>query len=73
MGLFSNLNLGGTLSGVLSSLQSAAVPAMVNAVLEQTQYHDSTAWSPRWKRAGSGRRCSPGSATAATCRSPRIS
>jgi uncharacterized protein YidB (DUF937 family) len=40
MGLFSNLNLGGTLSGVLSSLQSAAVPALINAVLEKTQYHD---------------------------------
>jgi uncharacterized protein YidB (DUF937 family) len=40
MGLFSNLNLGDTLSGVLSSLQSAAVPALINAVLEKTQYHD---------------------------------
>ncbi len=40
MGLFSNLNLGDTLSGVLGSLQSAAMPALINAVLEKTQYHD---------------------------------
>ena len=40
MGLFSNLNLGDALSGVLNSLQSAAVPALINAVLEKTQYHD---------------------------------
>ena len=40
MGLFSNLNLGDTLSGVLSSLQSSAMPALINAVLEKTQYHD---------------------------------
>jgi uncharacterized protein YidB (DUF937 family) len=40
MGLFSNLNLGDTLSSVLSSLQSSAMPALINAVLEKTQYHD---------------------------------
>jgi uncharacterized protein YidB (DUF937 family) len=40
MGLFSNLNLGDTLSGVLGSLQSSAMPALINAVLEKTQYHD---------------------------------
>jgi uncharacterized protein YidB (DUF937 family) len=40
MGLFSNLGLGDTLSGVLGSLQSAAMPALINAVLEKTQYHD---------------------------------
>jgi uncharacterized protein YidB (DUF937 family) len=40
MGLFSNLGLGDSLSSVLSSLQSAAMPALINAVLEKTQYHD---------------------------------
>jgi uncharacterized protein YidB (DUF937 family) len=40
MGLFSNLGLGGSLSSVLSSLQSSAMPALINAVLEKTQYHD---------------------------------
>jgi uncharacterized protein YidB (DUF937 family) len=40
MGLFSNLNLGDALSGVLGQLQAAAVPALINAVLEKTQYHD---------------------------------
>ncbi len=40
MGLFSNLGLGDTLSGVLGSLQSAAMPALINAVLEKTQYND---------------------------------
>jgi uncharacterized protein YidB (DUF937 family) len=40
MGLFSNLGLGDTLSSVLGSLQSAAMPALINAVLEKTQYHD---------------------------------
>lgn len=40
MGLFSNLNLGDTLSSILGSLQSTAMPALINAVLEKTQYHD---------------------------------
>jgi len=40
MGLFSNLNLGDTLKGALSSVEGAAVPALINAVLEKTQYHD---------------------------------
>ena len=40
MGLFSNLGLGDSLSSVLSSLQSSAMPALINAVLEKTQYHD---------------------------------
>jgi uncharacterized protein YidB (DUF937 family) len=40
MGLFSNLNLGDTLKGALSSVEASAVPALINAVLEKTQYHD---------------------------------
>jgi uncharacterized protein YidB (DUF937 family) len=40
MGLFSNLGLGDSLSSILSSLQSTAIPALINAVLEKTQYHD---------------------------------
>ncbi len=40
MGLFSNLGLDSALSGVLGQLQSAAMPALINAVLEKTQYHD---------------------------------
>ena len=40
MGLFSNLNLGGALQGALGQIEAAAVPALINAVLEKTQYHD---------------------------------
>jgi uncharacterized protein YidB (DUF937 family) len=40
MGLFSNLNLGDTLKGALGQVEAAAVPALINAVLEKTQYHD---------------------------------
>jgi len=40
MGLFSNLGLGDSLSSILAALQSSAVPALINAVLEKTQYHD---------------------------------
>jgi uncharacterized protein YidB (DUF937 family) len=40
MGLFSNLGLDGALSSILGQLQSTAVPALINAVLEKTQYHD---------------------------------
>ncbi len=40
MGLFSNLNLGDALKGAMSQIEAAAVPALINAVLEKTQYHD---------------------------------
>ena len=40
MGLFSNLGLGDSLSSILAALQSSAMPALINAVLEKTQYHD---------------------------------
>ncbi len=36
MGLLDNLGLG----GALGSLEAAALPAVVNAVLAKTQYHD---------------------------------
>ena len=40
MGLFSNLGLGDVVQGALGQIESAAVPALINAVLEKTQYHD---------------------------------
>jgi uncharacterized protein YidB (DUF937 family) len=40
MGLFSNLNIGDAFKGALSQVEAAAVPALINAVLEKTQYHD---------------------------------
>jgi uncharacterized protein YidB (DUF937 family) len=40
MGLFSNLDLGDALKGALGQVEAAAVPALINAVLEKTQYHD---------------------------------
>ncbi len=40
MGLFSNLNLGDALKGAMGQIEAAAVPALINAVLEKTQYHD---------------------------------
>jgi uncharacterized protein YidB (DUF937 family) len=40
MGLFSNLNLGDALKGALGQVEAAAMPALINAVLEKTQYHD---------------------------------
>ncbi len=40
MGLFSNLNIGDALKGAMSQIEAAAVPALINAVLEKTQYHD---------------------------------
>ena len=55
MGLFDSLK---------GALESEAMPALINAVLEKTQYHESMAWSPLWKRAVSGRRSSHGLATA---------
>jgi uncharacterized protein YidB (DUF937 family) len=40
MGLFDNLNLGGVLRGALGEAEAAALPAVINAVLAKTQYHD---------------------------------
>jgi uncharacterized protein YidB (DUF937 family) len=40
MGLFDNLNLGGMLRGALGEAEAAALPAVINAVLAKTQYHD---------------------------------
>ena len=40
MGLLDNLNLGGVLRGVLGEAEAAALPAVLNTVLAQTQYHD---------------------------------
>jgi uncharacterized protein YidB (DUF937 family) len=40
MGLFDNLNLGGMLRGALGEAEAAALPAVLNAVLAKTQYHD---------------------------------
>src|SRR5271155_6263878 len=40
MGLLDSLGLGDTLKGALGQVEAAAVPAMVNAVLAKTQYHD---------------------------------
>lgn len=40
MGLFSNLGLGDVVQGALGQIEAAAVPALINAVLEKTQFHD---------------------------------
>ena len=40
MGLLDSLGLGDTLSGALGSIEAAAVPALINAVLAKTQFHD---------------------------------
>jgi uncharacterized protein YidB (DUF937 family) len=40
MGLFDNLNLGGMLRGALGEAEAVALPAVINAVLAKTQYHD---------------------------------
>jgi len=40
MGLFSNLNLSDAIKGAVGQVEAAAVPALINAVLEKTQYHD---------------------------------
>src|ERR1700757_3422637 len=40
MGLLDNLNLGGMLRGALGEAEAAALPAVLNAVLAKTQYHD---------------------------------
>src|SRR5271156_5579384 len=40
MGLLDSLGLGDTLKGALGQVEAAAVPALVNAVLAKTQYHD---------------------------------
>jgi uncharacterized protein YidB (DUF937 family) len=40
MGLLDGLNLGGALRGALGEVESAALPAAINAVLAKTQYRD---------------------------------
>jgi len=40
MGLLDNLGLGDLLKGVLGQAESAALPAVINAVLAKTDYHD---------------------------------
>jgi len=40
MGLLDNLGLGDALKGLLGQAESAALPAVINAVLAKTQYHD---------------------------------
>jgi len=40
MGLLDELNLGGALKGVLGQIEAAGLPATINAVLANTQYHD---------------------------------
>lgn len=40
MGLLDNLGLGDVLKGALGQVESAALPALINGVLAQTQYHD---------------------------------
>jgi uncharacterized protein YidB (DUF937 family) len=40
MGLLDTLGLGGMLKGLLGGAESGALPALVNAVLAKTQYHD---------------------------------
>jgi len=40
MGLLDNLGLGDALKGLLGQAESAALPAVINAVLAKTQYRD---------------------------------
>jgi len=40
MGLLDNLGLGDALKGALGQVEAAALPALINAVLAKTQYHD---------------------------------
>ncbi len=40
MGLLDELGLGSTLKGALGEVEGAAAPALINAVLAKTQYHD---------------------------------
>jgi uncharacterized protein YidB (DUF937 family) len=40
MGLLDSLGLGGALKGALGQVEAAALPALINAVLAKTQYHD---------------------------------
>jgi len=40
MGLLDNLGLGDALKGALGQVEAAALPALINGVLAQTQYHD---------------------------------
>jgi uncharacterized protein YidB (DUF937 family) len=40
MGLLDNLGLGDMLKSLLGQSQSGALPAVINAVLAKTQYHD---------------------------------
>ena len=40
MGLLDGLNLGDALKGVLGQVEATALPAAINAVLANTQYHD---------------------------------
>jgi uncharacterized protein YidB (DUF937 family) len=40
MGLLDNLGLGDMLKSLLGQAQSSALPALINAVLAKTQYHD---------------------------------
>lgn len=40
MGLLDELNLGGTLKGVLGQVEAAAAPALINALLAKTQFGD---------------------------------
>ena len=40
MGLLDSLGLGDVLKGALGQVEAAALPALVNAALAKTQYHD---------------------------------
>lgn len=40
MGLLDELGLGNSLKGALGEVEGAAAPALINAVLAKTQYHD---------------------------------
>ncbi len=40
MGLLDSLGLGDMLKGLLGQAESAGLPAIINAILAQTQYHD---------------------------------
>jgi hypothetical protein len=62
MGLLDSL--GGVLKGAMGEAEAAALPALVNAVLAKTEYHDLNGLVAALQQGGaSTRKSNPGSAT----------
>jgi uncharacterized protein YidB (DUF937 family) len=54
MGLFDELNLGGTLKGALGQVEAAAAPALINALLAKTQFGDLNGLVAKLQQSGLG-------------------